>query len=114
MSNQTKFSQALIFILLPAISASACSGDNAMDTPMTGIYIECDSNNQNVHWQWHPGLCQLPGGEQQQGCYIPVAAENLAHCYKKDEWLATDTGVSGETGEAEEDEGIYRHGWPTH
>lgn len=65
-------------------------------------------------WKWNPGLCQLPGG-QTLGCYESVPAnKDLAYCYEKDEWLATDTGVSGETGEAEENNGIYRREWPNH
>lgn len=84
-----------------------------MDTKYSGIYVECDSNNLNSYAKWLPGSCIIDG-ELVTGCWVQTAAENIAWCYEPDEWLATDTGVGGETGEAPDGEGIYRSDWPTH
>jgi hypothetical protein len=83
--------------------------------PPEGIYVICDSNGTNQYYKFDPNAwCPSADGIGWiVGCHVPVPAENISRCYGKDEWLDMDTG-DGETGEAEDANGIYRSGWPTH
>src|SRR5689334_12945666 len=88
---------------LVLLAAGACK-----PKPPTGIMVDCDSNGANSYQKWFVNNvdCVAKYGAGVTNCYLTVPAENVQHCYEKDEWLAagTDTG-----GEAEETEGIDRN-----
>lgn len=92
---------------LIVFSVGACS-----PKPKTGIYIECDSNGDNLYYIWINNSidCEALYGSGVTNCYYPENAENIAHCYESEEWLA----AGEDTGEAEENEGIHRNEWPIH
>src|SRR5689334_12416381 len=101
-----QLSRTFISVLIFASTSLACGDDgHETFTPMTGIYVQCDSNGTNYYWHWNSGGCEDPDGQQMTNCYYPAPATKIAHCYEHNEWFATDTGINGDTGDIEETEG---------
>jgi hypothetical protein len=95
-----------VSLLAVMLAVSACKPPDP-----TGIIVECNSNGTNKYYHWFPpNHIDCAARELKGGCYLPVSAEHLAHCYEKDEWL----GTGDETGDVEDTLGIDRYTWPRH
>jgi hypothetical protein len=96
-------------LLAVLLSIGACKPPDP-----TGIMVECNSNGTNQYYHWFPGnhIDCAARDLKEGGCYLPVRAEHVAHCYEKDEWLV----AGDETGDVENTVGmgIDRYTWPRH
>jgi hypothetical protein len=97
-----------IVAIFAAAGSTVLLGGCPGPAPDTGVYVRCKPNN-NYHWGWSNSSCVDSDGNTVTKCPIEKPHDRT-YCYEKDEWLIS----GGDTGEAEDTEGIDRHNWPTH
>jgi hypothetical protein len=96
--------KAVLGLLLMSAGLAVATIASCKTTPPEGISVICESNGDNEY-------------VLVRGPYFRVKNPPIFKCYGKDEWL--DDGTGGETGDAEETDGMVASGidretWPTH